>query len=205
MPLIVLAFFSVVAGWINGFGAHWFAEWTRNETVVQARVPEYKFSVPAATLSVAVALAGLAVALLYYFRHAFGPLHDATKRSSIARGLYRFVANKYYLDVLYTDIIVGSIKGAIARAAYWTNQRVIDGAVNAVGIGARALAHFTYDVIDQKVVDGLVNGTGASAERGGSVLRRLQTGRVQQYAAFLFGAGAVGALALVLFVNQGVR
>ena len=101
--------------------------------------------------------------------------------------------------------MVGSIKGAIARGAYWVNQRVIDAAVNAVGIGARAVARFTYDVIDQKVVDGLVNGTGASAEEGGAVLRRLQTGRVQQYAAFLFAAGAVGALALVLYANQGAR
>ena len=205
VPLVVLAAFSVVAGWLNGFGVHWFAEWTRNEVVVQAHVPEYKFSAPTAALSMAVAVAGTGVGLLYYLRHAFGPLHRATERSSLARAGYRFLLNKYYLDVLYTDIIVGSIKGAIARGAYWVNQRVIDGAVNAVGIGARALARFTYEVVDQKVVDGLVNGTGASAEGGGSVLRRLQTGRVQQYAAFLFGAGAIGALALVLYANQGAR
>jgi NADH-quinone oxidoreductase subunit L len=205
VPLVVLAAFSVVAGWLNGFGIHWFAEWTRNEVVVQAHVPEYKFSAPTAALSMTVAVAGIGVGLLYYLRHAFGPLHRATERSSLARAGYRFLLNKYYLDVLYTDIIVGSVKGAIARGAYWVNQRVIDGAVNAVGIGARALARFTYEVVDQKVVDGLVNGTGASAEGGGSVLRRLQTGRVQQYAAFLFGAGAIGALALVLYANQGAR
>jgi NADH-quinone oxidoreductase subunit L len=204
-PLVILAAFSVVAGWINGFGLHWFGEWTRNEVVVQAHVPEYRFSVPMAALSLAVAAAGIAVGLLYYWRHAFAPLHGATERSSLARAGYRFVRNKYYLDVLYTDIVVGSIKGVIARGAYWINQRVIDGAVNAVAIGARAVARFTYEVIDQKVVDGLVNGTGASAEEGGSILRRLQTGRVQQYAAFLFGAGAVGALALLLYANQGAR
>ncbi len=96
-------------------------------------------------------------------------------------------------------MIVGGIKGPVARAAYWLNQRVIDGAVNAVGITSRAVGRFTYDVIDQKVVDGVVNGAGVGAEEGGGALRVLQTGRVQQYAAFLFGAVVVMGGALVLF------
>jgi hypothetical protein len=49
------------------------------------------------------------------------------------------------------------------------------------------------------VVDGLVNGAGAGAEESGSALRVLQTGRLQQYAAFLFGSVVVLGGALVLF------
>jgi NADH-quinone oxidoreductase subunit L len=55
-----------------------------------------------------------------------------------------------------------------------------------------------YDVIDQRVIDGAVNGAGLSAEEGGSILRLIQTGRVQQYAALLFGAVAVLAMGLVV-------
>ena len=44
---------------------------------------------------------------------------------------YTVLVNKYYFDHLYTDIIVGDIKGPIARASYWFNQNVIDGVVNA--------------------------------------------------------------------------
>nr|MDQ3756561.1 hypothetical protein [Actinomycetota bacterium] len=90
------------------------------------------------------------------------------------------------------------IKGPIARAAYWTNQHILDGIVNAVGIAMRAIGRFTYDVLDQKVVDGAVNGAGFTAEESGAALRNIQTGRVQQYAAVLFGAVAVLGLALVL-------
>jgi NADH-quinone oxidoreductase subunit L len=72
--------------------------------------------------------------------------------------------------------------------------------VNGAGIGARAVGRFTYDVVDQKVVDGLVNGTGATAEGGGSLLRTIQTGRVQQYAAVLFAAAALFGAAL-LFID----
>ena len=110
-----------------------------------------------------------------------------------------FLLNKYYLDVLYTDDIVGSIKGPIAQAGYWVNQNIIDAVVNSVGIGARYVAQFTYDFIDQKVVDGAVNGVGFVSEEGGIVLRKTQTGRVQQYAAVLFGAVVVVGAALVAF------
>src|SRR6185437_5946278 len=44
IPLQILAVFSVAAGWLGGFRIHSFAEWTRNETFVQARIPEHPFS-----------------------------------------------------------------------------------------------------------------------------------------------------------------
>jgi hypothetical protein len=72
--------------------------------------------------------------------------------------------------------------------------------VNGIGVGSRYAAEFVYNYIDQGVIDGAVNGAGASAEEGGAILRLLQTGRVQQYAAAFFGIGVViigaGLLAL---------
>jgi len=70
--------------------------------------------------------------------------------------------------------------------------------VNGVAWFWRKVAGFVYDVIDQKVVDGVVNGAGFTAEESGGLLRYIQTGRVQQYAAVLFGAAALFGLILVL-------
>ena len=56
-----------------------------------------------------------------------------------------------------------------------------------------------YD-FDQKVVDGAVNGSGMAAEGSGQALRPVQSGKVQQYGAILFGAAAIGALILVITV-----
>jgi Na+/melibiose symporter-like transporter len=58
---------------------------------------------------------------------------------------------------------------------------------------------FVYDKIDQGVVDTIVNGSGAAAEGSGQGLRQIQTGRVQQYGALLFGGAIVlaGVLAKV--------
>ena len=80
-------------------------------------------------------MSGVVVAGLAYFGGRL-PV-GLTRRNRAARDGYALLANKYYLDHLYTGVVVGSIKGPIARAAYWFNQHVIDGVVNAVGIGSR--------------------------------------------------------------------
>ena len=108
--------------------------------------------------------------------------------------------NKYYFDWLYTDVIVRAIKGPIARAAYWFNQKVIDGVVNGAGSTSVKAGQFVYDKIDQGVVDTIVNGSGAAAEGSGQGLRQIQTGRVQQYAALLFAATAVFAGVLIIVI-----
>ena len=137
---------------------------------------------------------------MYYERHAFGFLHGLTERSAPARAGYVFLENKYYLDTLWTDVVVGTIKRPVAWGANWINQNVIDGVVNGAAAVSRYTAEFVYRYIDQDGIDGVVNGTAFSAESGGSILRRMQTGRVQQYAAAFFGVGVViigvGLLAL---------
>ena len=62
-----------------------------------------------------------------------------TERNRLARVGYTVLVNKYYLDCLYTDVIVGAVKGPIARAAYWFNQNVLDGVVNGAGDGVGAV------------------------------------------------------------------
>ena len=144
--------------------------------------------------SVGVALLGIATAGAYYYRGALNGLAD---RVPLLRTGHRVLVNKYYLDDLFLAIIRG-IQYPIARAAYWVNQHVLDGVVNGVGNGARRTAQVVYDVIDQRAIDGVVNGAGHSAEGGGRILRLVQTGQVQQYAALLFGAVAVLAMGLVV-------
>ena len=79
-------------------------------------------------------------------------------------------------------------------------QSYVDGVATLTADVSKAVAGFVYDVIDQKVVDGAVNGVGFTAEEGGSILRYIQTGRVQQYAAVLFGTAIVFGAVLVLTV-----
>ena len=121
-----------------------------------------------------------------------------TQRVPPLRWGYTFVANKYYLDVLYENIIVNAIAHPIAKAAYWVNQNIIDGIANGIAAIGRRIGEWTYRWVDQGVVDGTVNGSGVLAEETGEALRPMQSGRVNQYGALLFGAAAVGAIVLVI-------
>ena len=124
--------------------------------------------------------------------------HGLTERSRALRAGYTVLENKYYFDHLYTGVIVGSVKGPIARAAYWFNQNVLDGIVNGVGAGVTATGRWVYKYIDQGAVDGTINGSGAVSSTLGQALRQLQTGKVQQYGALLFG-GAVLLAGILVF------
>ena len=121
-----------------------------------------------------------------------------TERNKVLGFGYKLLVNKYYLDVLYEKIIVRSIAHPISGAVYWFNQKVLDGVVNGAGTTAKGIAGWVYRNIDQRVVDGAVNGTGSVAQGAGSALRPVQSGKVNQYGALLFGAAAIGALVLVI-------
>jgi NADH-quinone oxidoreductase subunit L len=201
-PLYALTGLSIVAGLLNApglFGGEWFGRLVENQVFHDAHVPVHDFSVPAALLSMAVVLTALAVGGILYFGQRLP--RGVTQRNAAARAGYTFLANRYYLDHVYTGGIVGGIKGPIARAAYWVNQNVLDGVVNGVAKTARGAGGFVYKYIDQGAIDGAVNGSGMGAESLGQAFRRLQTGKVQQYGSLLFGATALLAFALVVFVR----
>jgi len=200
VPLVLMAIPSAFIGLINVPGVEKFTDWVRFEVPgVQAEVvKEHHFNPGLAIFSLAIAVAGLLVsAMVFYWKNA--PAKGAWTRVPAFRALNTFLVEKYYLDHIFVGGVVGAIKGPIARAAYWVNQNVIDGVVNAVGVGAKAVGRFTYDVIDQKGVDGVVNGIGIGASETGGVLRLVQSGRVQQYALMLFAAVGLLGLALILF------
>jgi NADH-quinone oxidoreductase subunit L len=197
VPLVVLGALSVVAGLVNAtaFDIEKFREWVE-PTVAFPALEHPEFEAVGAALALTIAAVGIGAAYVYWFR---GRFQGATRRSPLARVGYRFLENKYYLDHLYTNVIVGSIKGAVARLSYWFDQKVIDRIVNGLGRGTARVGHYAYDVLDQEVVDGAVNGIAVSTGQTGGLLRYVQSGRVQRYALLLFSAVALLSLALLIF------
>ncbi|MEO7557215.1 MAG: NADH-quinone oxidoreductase subunit L [Acidimicrobiales bacterium] len=200
VPLYILSGLAVVAGFANfPFGGEGikerFAHYVEPSGAYFPHVPPPEFTWWLAGASTVLALLGIGLAYLYWFQ---GRFHGATSRSKLVRAGHTILVNKYGLDALYTDWIVGGTKGPVARAAYWFNQNVIDGIVNGTAIVSRALAGWTYRNLDQGVIDGAINGSGAGANGSGQILRRMQSGRVQQYGALLFG-GAVVLAGVLMF------
>jgi NADH-quinone oxidoreductase subunit L len=213
VPLYVLSFMAVVAGFVNlpdtGVFRHLPQTWTlRFEHFYEPKGVYFPsildtfvhphFELSTALISTAVVIVGVGVMYLWYFR-GMGP-HGITERNRLARVGHRILVEKYYFDWLYSGVIANGVKGPIARAAYWFNQKGIDGVINGAGTTAVKAGRFVYDQIDQGVVDTIVNGSGAAAEGSGQGLRHIQTGRVQQYAALLFAGAAILAVIFIIVI-----
>ncbi len=113
-------------------------------------------------------------------------------------GPHRVLLNKYYVDELYDATAVRGTLGS-ARGLWAFDRGVVDGAVNGSGWLTRFSAWLS-NMFDKYVVDGLVNLVGWLAGEGSYVLRRVQTGLIQNYALLmLFGVFAF--LTLYLFTR----
>jgi NADH-quinone oxidoreductase subunit L len=160
---------------------------------------EFKWS--KAAISLAMVFAGILIgwfASIQVFARRSGPLAGLTKRNKLLGAGHSFLVNKYWLDHLYENVIVRTLAHPVAKAAYWFNQKVLDGIVNAAGTISRTVAGWVYRNVDQRVVDGAVNAAGSGARGAGGALQPVQSGKVNQYGALLFGAAAIGALVLVI-------
>jgi NADH-quinone oxidoreductase subunit L len=190
VPLWILSFFALTAGFLNAEAFHIekFKEWFEPR-VAFPDLLHPAFSWSAAGISVAIALLGAYIAYAFYWQGR--GLTNLSEKNAAARAGKTFLVNKYYLDVLYTDIVVGSIKGPIANASYWVNQHVIDAVLNGVGRGSLGVARFTYDVLDQRGVDGIVNGLAVGTGDAGGAARAVETGRLQWYALMMFSGVAL--------------
>jgi NADH-quinone oxidoreductase subunit L len=116
------------------------------------------------------------------------------------RPIYALVKNKYYLDEIYSALLVRPAV-RLAELCGIIDNRIIDGAVNAVGAATVEVAVSSGE-FDNLVVDGAVNGLASGTMAAGRQLRRAHTGYLQSYMVAIY-AGAVVSLALLLWFLFG--
>ncbi len=168
---------------------------------VAPQLSHAKFKWSKAALSMIIVLLGMVISwvlCVQLYDRKNKALVGLTERNALLGRGYRFLVNKYYLDALYENVIVRGIAHPVSAAAYWVNQNVLDGAVNGAGNITRKVSGWVYRNVDQRVVDGTVNASGEAARGLGGFLRPVQSGKVNQYGALLFGTAAIGALVLVI-------
>jgi NADH-quinone oxidoreductase subunit L len=170
IPLVLLAIPSVLLGLVLGLplGAGLLKTWLEPvfaATVALAGHEEAAFGgidVALILASVAIGTIGILVAWRY-FGVELGALRRAPRLDEVSaiagangatRFLYRASLNKWWFDDL-NDLLFIRIGGRVAAACWWFDRTIVDGTVNEVGAVATGL---------------------------GRALRRVQTGRVQNYA-----------------------
>jgi NADH-quinone oxidoreductase subunit L len=207
LVLVILAILSIIGGFVGpplgAFGSHhenMFQRWLEPVLEPIGRAP---FDFPHAGMaldwalivaSIGVALFGVWLARLFY-------LSDPTwsrPRAIAARvpWLHRLIENKYYVDEIYHHSVVrGTV--LLAEVLNWIDVNIIDGLVNLTRHVTLFLFGHGSNLFDQFVVDGVVNGSAALAKRSSTLLRRAQSGLVQNYA-LVMGAGVILLVAVYL-------
>ena len=112
--------------------------------------------------------------------------------------LYPLLRHKYYIDDFYMGGIIRPVRGPLARAVDWFNGHVLDFVVNGAGFLAKGIGKVVY-AFDQRGIDGAINASGAATSASGGLLRRIQSGRVQQYATLLIAGTVLLVGGFVLF------
>ena len=199
-PLIGLAIPSVLFGLFNIPGIDWpgiqnFTTWLGVRVVGMGDHHAESIDIILAIIGSVAAILGLVVGWMIWGRDR--DTQEARDRFNLPV-LYPLLRQKYYMDDVALGI-VGATTGPMARFVDWTNTYIIDGIVNAVGGATKWMGGLVYNGLDQLGVDGVFNGLSAVADSAGSSLRKLQTGRVQQYASG-FVAGVVILVAVFVFV-----
>jgi len=186
-PIVALAFGTVTVGFLG-------AAFTGGVvfTWVFFEVPESVTFVPwVATLSILAAGLGILAGWSVY--------RDQPEPDPVFQlgWLSNLLVNKFYLDEVYMNGIVLPVRDRLAAAVVWFDRNVVDGVVNGTARLTKDLA-FGTDEFDRTVVDGAVNGVAQAAGFTGGLLRYLQSGNVQRYAAFLF----VGVVVLAIVITR---
>jgi NADH-quinone oxidoreductase subunit L len=145
-------------------------------------------------VSVGASLAAIYAAYVIYVKRGGEP---ARRFAEKFRALYRTVSRKYFVDEAYGRIFVGGVFAA-GRAANWVDAHVIDGLVDGSAGLARRISRLAI-FFDEGVVDGAVNGVGRVHLAISTLLRRLQTGYIYNYAlAVVLGIALVITLVIAV-------
>jgi len=178
-PLVILAFLSVVGGWIGigGRFEHFLApvfqagpaaELARETGEAAGQFTEKLLM----GISILAAFGGWFFAWLLYSSKPQLPARIAQALG----GLYEAVVHKYYIDELYAVLFV---------------KPLIDGSTTILWHG-----------IDQGVIDATVNNAADAARDVSDEARHMQSGNLRSYAGWV---AAGGALVIAYMVWMGVR
>jgi NADH-quinone oxidoreductase subunit L len=207
--LMVLAILSLVGGWIGwpaALGGPFPTPFQRWLEPVLIPLGEHRFHFHEASkalewslmaLSIAFAAVGIFVAHRFYKRDETWAIPN--RLAARFAPLYGLIANKYFVDEFYNATVVRATI-VFSRFLSWVDANIVDGAVNLT----RHLTVFLFghgsSLFDRFVVDGAVNGLAYTAGAGSRMLRRMQTGFVQNYA-LVMGGGIVLIAAIYLFLK----
>ena len=222
-PLILLAVFALTAGFVGVppdfpiFGAifspehnpfhHFVIETLPHSDPAFAFVPEFHveappFNVIPVAVSFIVALGGLYLGYLMYWRKPLQAGEPDPLVKILGENVHTTLKNKYYIDEAYRRaFIVPSQWFSQVVASEFIDKGLIDGFLHLI---ARVFVWIgdLLKVLNTWLIDGVGDGIPYLIADFGRWFRRVQTGRVQQY--LLFVAIAALLIGIIFAVSTGI-
>ncbi|MDA2927278.1 NADH-quinone oxidoreductase subunit L [Acidobacteria bacterium AH-259-G07] len=173
VPFMILAFFSIVAGFVG------LPEYLGTNRLEGFLAPSFRYMPEPASveehghfseshlalIAILVTFFGIAAAYQLYIRD-----RQITERLAARFSLlYQLIWRKFFVDEMYDWMLVRSIRG-FSRKILWKS-------------------------IDVNVIDGLVNGTASLMQTWSHALKRMQSGYARVYATWILG----GAILIFLY------
>lgn len=176
IPLIILAALSVFAGFLGvpeilGGGEtlhHWLEPVLGNgEQIAVAALHSHGEGLEIPLMIVSVCVAIVGILLATRYYKKKTTLAGSEQKIG---GFYKLAYNKFYVDEIYEGTVIKPIFGI-------SNS-------------------FLYKIVDVRIIDGIINGSASTIGWVSSIIRKLQTGIVQNYAVMI----VVGILVLISYV-----
>jgi len=196
IPLSILAFFSIIAGFVGSpFMNHAFQNFMvfPQESYIPHAAGAVHLVMAFSTLA---AFSGIGLAYSFYMLN--NKILAYSVRSKFLF-LYRIIYNKYYIDEIYEILFINPCI-RLSRLSFKFDLGVIDAGVNAVA-QVTVIIGKIKSWFDKYIIDGAVNGLAKTVRLSSGLLRRVQTGLVQNYLLIAF----FGLLILIIikFIKAG--
>jgi len=191
IPLMILAFLSLMGGGLNLPRIHSFTHWLEH-TLHHLHIGE--FDIQVALISTALALIALTLAYFIYYRryNAQRDLPTAERPDDPMRPIlgpiFKVFENKYWVDEIYWTIFINpyvSLSKFLADVIDWRFWHDWFHDVLIVR-GYNRFTTWLSTMFDLKVIDGFANWLAITTERFAAWLRRTETGYVRNYALSVF-------------------
>jgi len=172
IPLTILAFLSVVGGFVGLPGYDWIGHFL---APVFPAVQHEMNSTTEMILGAIALLAGAGGIYIAYVVHLKKPeiAEKLANEQAVTSAIHRELENKYYVDEIYDAIFVRPIR--------FVSEKIL------------------YRIIDVEIIDAIVNDVAKILRGTGAIFRWFQTGDARNYAAAIL-LGALGLIAYFLWM-----
>ena len=199
-PLIILAFFAVVLGFVGTPAWPWFQSYLGGEELHSDFAKLFESGVLSLMLlSVVIVFAGLGLGWWLYGRKPVKSADETDALEKLRPDIFAMLRGKYFVDELYETTL-------IAFNAWWAgvcdffDRWVWGGAVMAVSYLFVGLSWLDR-VLDEYVINLGFDQACAGLRRDGGWLSLIQNGQVQRYLAVL----GLAVATLVLLLLWGIK